>query len=128
VIGAFVEITWDAVAVGAVAGQTYDLVNHLTTLLPLVNSPTLYENFGIRTVEQWICMDGSSGANVSNVSALKTGKCMLEYDESILAFRLFVVGNQGAADNLVPAQYLEADGTIAAILAPLRFSGLLLGM
>lgn len=127
VIGCFIEVTWDSVAVGGILGQTYDATNHITTLLQFVNPPTLYDNFGIRYAEQWICFDGSSGANVSNVGAIKTGKCALELDESIQAFRLFVVGNSGAVDNLVPAAYLEADNTIAGILAPLRFSGLLLG-
>jgi len=127
-IAAFCELTWDATAVGPIAGQTYDATNHVTTLVQFaLDGFTPFQNWGMRYVHDFYCPDGSSGANVSNVSALKPGKCAIKFNEAGSFFQIFIVGNTGAADNLTPAQYLEADATIAGILAPLRFSGLLIG-
>lgn len=138
VIGVFCQITWDSTAVsyaglGPVAGQTYDVGAgstglHITTYVPAsLAGFTPWELWGIRYVHQFLCPDGSSGANFSNSTALKTGKVAIQFSEVLQAFQIFVVGNSGAVDNLTPAQYLEGDNTIAGILAPLRFSGLLIG-
>jgi hypothetical protein len=131
---AFVVLTFDSTAVGAIAdGRTYDPVNYLTTKPGASNVPgsNLIDVAGIRQIVQVICPDSSSSANARLAGASTfTGTVKIVWDETKQAFRLFLVGNastSGGVDPTVRTDDVELDGTSATAMAGLNFRMIVIG-
>lgn len=126
----FFEITFDTVAVGAIAGQTYDPTNHLTThvvkgLSPAKPTPT--NLWGVTKIHRMVFFNGSSDVEVTGVATnSNTGECKAEYVESGGYFKLSVVGCGITGSNGVTTTEEEVTNA-ANNLSSLRFNGYLLG-
>lgn len=126
--GAFVTLTFDATAVGGVAGTTYDPANFTTTspYLSDVAGKNLLDVAGFRYIVQAVEVNGSSSAAAKGTAQAASGSVKAVWSSALNAFILAQEGNGGAADALTKQNELQLDTTAAALL-PLSFNLLVIG-
>jgi hypothetical protein len=126
--GAFVTLTFDATAVGGVAGTTYDPTNFTTTspYISDVAGKNLLDVAGFRYIVQAFDVGGSSSAAAKGTAQSASGSVKALWSSTLNAFILAQEGNGGATDVLTKQNEIQLD-TTATALAPLSFNLLVIG-